>query len=210
MTGIDMALWDIKGKALGVPVWNLLGGKMRDRIRIYGHANTPEAALSLKERGITAIKCGGVSDPVRKVARCARPSATRWTSLIDLHGPPWLTPADAAQLCRALEPYDLMWVEDPIAPENLDGFERIRDQPQRAAGGGRAAGDDLRRARADRARARGRDPARHRPGRRHHADEEDRGHGRGAPHHVGAAFRLARARWRNMPRCMCWPPSRTG
>ena len=41
MTGIDMALWDIKGKALGVPVWNLLGGKVRDRIRIYAHANTP-------------------------------------------------------------------------------------------------------------------------------------------------------------------------
>src|SRR6187549_895512 len=67
MTGIDMALWDIKGKKLGVPVWNLLGGKIRDRIRIYGHAKTPEAALSLKERGITAIKAGGVSDPIRMI-----------------------------------------------------------------------------------------------------------------------------------------------
>ena len=67
MTGIDMALWDIKGKTLGVPVWNLLGGKVRDRVRIYAHAKTPEAALSLKERGITAIKAGGVSDPVRMI-----------------------------------------------------------------------------------------------------------------------------------------------
>ena len=46
---------------------------------------------------------------------------------IDLHGPPWLTPADAAQVGRALEPYDLLFVEDPIAPENLDGYRRIRD-----------------------------------------------------------------------------------
>ncbi len=127
MTGIDMALWDIKGKALGVPVWNLLGGKIRDRIRIYGHANAAETALSLKQRGITAIKCGGVSDPIRKVAMLREAVGDEVDIAIDLHGPPWLTPADAAQLCRALEPYRMMWVEDPIAPENLDGFRRIRD-----------------------------------------------------------------------------------
>ena len=39
MTGIEMALWDIKGKALGKPVWNLLGGQVRDRVRVYAHAN---------------------------------------------------------------------------------------------------------------------------------------------------------------------------
>ncbi|MBL8701221.1 MAG: mandelate racemase/muconate lactonizing enzyme family protein [Alphaproteobacteria bacterium] len=127
MTGIDMALWDIKGKALGVPVWNLLGGKMRDRIRIYGHANTPESALSLKERGITALKCGGVSNPVAKVAQLREAVGEAMDIAIDLHGPPWLTPADAAQVCRALEPYGMMWVEDPIAPENVDGYRRIRD-----------------------------------------------------------------------------------
>ena len=127
MTGIDMALWDIKGKALGVPVWNLLGGKIRDRIRIYGHANSAETALSLKQRGIMAIKCGGVSDPVRKVAMLREAVGDEVDIAIDLHGPPWLTPGDAAQLCRALEPYRMMWVEDPIAPENVDGFRRIRD-----------------------------------------------------------------------------------
>jgi galactonate dehydratase len=127
MTGIDMALWDIKGKALGVPVWNLLGGKVRDRIRIYAHANTPEVALSLKERGITAIKCGGVSDPIRKVAMLRDAVGDSMDIAIDLHGPPWLTPGDAAVLARALEPYGMMWIEDPIAPENLDGYRRIRD-----------------------------------------------------------------------------------
>jgi galactonate dehydratase len=127
MNGIDMALWDIKGKALGVPVWNLLGGRMRDRIRLYAHANTPEAALSLKKRGYTALKCGGVSDPVRKVAALRDAVGDDMDIAIDLHGPPWLTPSDATQLCRALEPYNLMWVEDPIAPDNLEGFRRIRD-----------------------------------------------------------------------------------
>ncbi|NDK49673.1 mandelate racemase/muconate lactonizing enzyme family protein [Rhizobium laguerreae] len=127
MTGIDMALWDIKGKALGVPVWMLLGGKVRDRIPIYSHANTPEHALALKERGIKAIKCGGVADPVRKVAALREAVGDDMDIAIDLHGPPWLTPADACRLVRALEPYELMWVEDPIAPENIDGYRRIRD-----------------------------------------------------------------------------------
>ena len=127
MTGIDTALWDIKGKALGVPVWNLLGGKVRDRVRIYAHANTPEVALSLKARGITALKCGGVSDPVRKVAALREAVGDEMDIMIDLHGPPWLTPGDAAQLARALEPYQLLFIEDPIAPDNLDGYRRIRD-----------------------------------------------------------------------------------
>ncbi|MFC0407235.1 mandelate racemase/muconate lactonizing enzyme family protein [Roseomonas elaeocarpi] len=127
MTGLDMALWDIKGKALNTPVWNLLGGKVRDRIRIYGHANTPEVALSLRDRGVTAFKCGGVADPVRKVAELREAVGDEMDIMIDLHGPPWLTPADAALVARALEPYGLLFVEDPIAPENLDGYRRIRD-----------------------------------------------------------------------------------
>jgi galactonate dehydratase len=127
ITGIDMALWDIKGKALGVPVWNLLGGMVRDKIRIYAHAKTPEVALDLKARGITAIKCGGVSDPVGMVAALREAVGDDMDIMIDLHGPPWLTPGDAAQVARALEPYRLLFIEDPIAPENLDGYKRIRD-----------------------------------------------------------------------------------
>ncbi|MBV9811654.1 MAG: mandelate racemase/muconate lactonizing enzyme family protein [Acetobacteraceae bacterium] len=127
ITGIDMALWDIKGKVLGTPVHNLLGGKLRDRVRIYGHANDTETALSLADRGIHAVKCGGVADPVRKVAMLREALGAEADIMLDLHGPPWLTPRDAARLARALEPYDLLFLEDPVPPENLDGYARIRD-----------------------------------------------------------------------------------
>ena len=127
MTGIDMALWDIKGKVLGVPVWSLLGGQVRSQVRMYAHASTPETALALKARGVTALKCGGVSNPVRKIAALREAVGDEIDLMIDLHGPPWLTPADAATLARELEPYKLLFMEDPIAPENLDGYRRIRD-----------------------------------------------------------------------------------
>src|SRR5262245_33922111 len=58
LSGIDMALWDIKGKALGVPVYELLGGPTRSRVRVYAHAGSPQAIQRLKKRGFTAFKTG--------------------------------------------------------------------------------------------------------------------------------------------------------
>jgi len=127
MSGIDMALWDIKGKVLGTPVWNLLGGQVRDRVRIYSHASAPEVALDLKRRGVTAVKTGGVRDPLRKVAAIREAVGDEMDVMVDLHGPPWMTPKDAIVLGRALEPYHLLFLEDPVAPENLDGLARVGD-----------------------------------------------------------------------------------
>src|SRR4051794_11054865 len=56
LSGIDMALWDIKGKALGVPVYELLGGPTRNRVRVYAHARTFESIREQKARGFTAFK----------------------------------------------------------------------------------------------------------------------------------------------------------
>src|SRR6266853_1945761 len=56
LSGIDQALWDIKGKALGVPVYELLGGPTRTRVRVYAHARTPEALKEKLARGFTAFK----------------------------------------------------------------------------------------------------------------------------------------------------------
>src|SRR5262249_17217216 len=118
---------DIKGKVLQTPLWNLLGGKVRDRIRVYAHANTPEVALSLKARGITAIKTGGVARIVEKVAGLREAVGAEMDIMVDLHGPPWMTTKDAIVTGRALEPYDLLFSEDPIAPESWEQYARIQD-----------------------------------------------------------------------------------
>jgi galactonate dehydratase len=128
LTALEMALWDIKGKALGLPVWQLMGGHFRTRIPVYGHAKTPERALQLREKGIKGVKVsftGGVDiDSVAAVRDAVGPEVD---IMVDAHGPSWMTAADAIRVGRALEPLELLFYEDPVAPENLDALERVRD-----------------------------------------------------------------------------------
>jgi L-alanine-DL-glutamate epimerase-like enolase superfamily enzyme len=125
MTGIEMALWDIKGKALGVPVYELLGGKIRDRVRLYAHAHTADQAHALVDRGFGALKTGGVSDPLSKVALLRRELGDEIDLMVDIHGPPWLTTADAIRMGQALEEYDLLFYEDPVAPEDIESIAKV-------------------------------------------------------------------------------------
>ncbi len=118
IAGIEMALWDLKGKAWGVPVWNLLGGRLRDRVRLYTHAHTPEQCHKYMERGFTAFKTGGVTGTLAKVRRLREELGGGIDLMADVHGPPWLTVPDAIQLGQALEEFDLLFYEDPVAPEN--------------------------------------------------------------------------------------------
>ena len=128
MTGIKMALWDIKGKVLNQPIWNLLGGRFRDTIPVYGHARTPERARELLARGYSAMKVsftGGVDlDRVAAIRDAVGPEVDL---MVDAHGPSWMSATDAILVGRELEKLDLLFYEDPVAPENLDALQRVRD-----------------------------------------------------------------------------------
>lgn len=125
MTGLEMALWDIKGKALGVPVWNLLGGKLRDRVRVYAHAHDAERARQLVDRGYDALKTGGIGNCVETVESIRKEVGPEVDLMVDVHGPPWMTTRDAIALGRELERYDLLFYEDPVAPENVEALARV-------------------------------------------------------------------------------------
>ncbi len=110
MTGIEMALWDIKGKALGQPIWNLLGGRFRDKIRVYGHAKTPERARDLVARGYKAVKVGFTGAvEFDKVAAVREAVGARVGVMVDAHGPSWMTAQDAITVGRELEPLGLLF-----------------------------------------------------------------------------------------------------
>lgn len=137
LSGVDMALWDIKGKALGVPVYELLGGPTRRRVRVYAHARTPSDLRKGLLRGFTAFKCGPAkrrnSRYVETPAQ-VRYAADKFAELrqiagddvdigIDFHGA--ISPALAKLLIKALEPYQPMFVEEPINCQNHDLMAEI-------------------------------------------------------------------------------------
>ncbi len=137
LSGIDMALWDIKGKALGVPVYELLGGPTRDKVRVYAHAGTPEQIKQPSPRGFTAFKTNPAKRrPARYVETPAEVhyAAERFAELrkaggddvdiaIDFHGA--ISPATAKLLIKALEPYQPMFVEEPCQAQNHDVMAEI-------------------------------------------------------------------------------------
>ena len=137
LSGIDMALWDIKGKALGVPVYELLGGPTRRKVRVYAHANTPAAMRPLLKRGFTAFKCGPAkrrSSRYIETPAAIRYAAERFGELrkeagddvdiaIDFHGA--ISPAMAKVLIKALEPHHPMFIEEPINCQNHDIMAEI-------------------------------------------------------------------------------------
>ncbi len=141
IAGIDQALWDIKGKALSVPVSELLGGPVRDKIRVYSWiggdrpADTAEAARSAVGAGFTAVKMNATEelqyvDTHAKVdGVLANVAAVRGVLGpdrgigIDFHGR--VHKAMAKVLVKELEPFKLMFIEEPVLSENAEALREI-------------------------------------------------------------------------------------
>ncbi|MGH2614091.1 MAG: mandelate racemase/muconate lactonizing enzyme family protein [Thermomicrobiales bacterium] len=149
ISAIDVALWDIMGKALGLPVYKLLGGAFQREIRAYASHVMPATPAAVRElaaetvaAGWPALKMGWFpydTEPARDLAmvQAARDGAGPDARLMLDVGPRWDITRDgrpavqlwdaktAAQRIRAWEPYDPFWIEEPLPPDDLDGYRRL-------------------------------------------------------------------------------------
>jgi galactonate dehydratase len=141
ISGIEQALWDIKGKFYNMPVYEMLGGRCRDKIRMYSHCggSTPEEiaanAVRKVEAGFTSIKIGidapvqnidslrFVESQVEKLAAIRSAAGSKLDIAIDFHGR--VSPAMSIRLAQAFEPYYPMFIEEPCLPENVDTMVRV-------------------------------------------------------------------------------------
>jgi len=156
LSAIETALWDLTGKALGVPVYQLLGGKFRDRVRLYcdtalyqRQLPTPDdfarAAREAVEMGFTAVKfdLDQANDPnkydrynwtaspgelqrmVDQITAAREAVGPKIDICVDMHGR--YDAITGEQVARRLEPLNLMWLEEPIAAENVDAYRKITE-----------------------------------------------------------------------------------
>ncbi len=138
LAGFEQALWDLKGKALGLPAWEMLGGKVRDRIRAYAWIGgdrpdeIADAAKARREQGFDAVKMNATAeldwigtprlfDEVIERVRAAQ--AEDMDVGLDFHGR--VHRPLAKQLAKALEPMGLLFIEEPLLSENPEGLAQI-------------------------------------------------------------------------------------
>lgn len=144
ISGIEMALWDIKGKAFDVPVYELLGGAVRDRLQVYSWiggdrpSDVVEMAQQRWNKGFRAVKMNATSEmhyidsyekvdaAVERVASIRDKFGNRMAIGIDFHGR--VHKPMAKVLAKALEPYHPMFIEEPVLPENWESFQNIANE----------------------------------------------------------------------------------
>ncbi|MCZ6677528.1 MAG: galactonate dehydratase [Candidatus Poribacteria bacterium] len=141
ISGVEHALWDIKAKHLGVPVNHLVGGPLRDRVKVYTHfgGNSPEAcaesALQVVEMGFQAIKtdpfrssdgtldAAGMRDAVERIRATREAVGDDVDILIECHG--FLNPATAIRVGQMLEEFSPFFYEESAPPENVDEMAKV-------------------------------------------------------------------------------------
>jgi L-rhamnonate dehydratase len=152
ISGIDIALWDLIGKALRQPVYNLLGGRTRSRIRAYASAgyalhDLDELAARARQHvsdGFTAMKMRFGYGPLdgrsgmRKNVAQVRTLREAVGDDVDLMADAYMgwDAAYAIDMLRQLEPYGLFWIEEPVLPDNYAGYARIRERSRTPVAGG--------------------------------------------------------------------------
>ena len=147
LSGVEMALWDIKGKALGAPVWQLLGGRVREWVPCYANgwfapAKTPEEFAAKAREAVAAGFRGLKWDPfgsaylelgkreLREALRCVAAVAEAVGPEVDLliEGHGRFNVATAVRVARALEDYDIHWFEEPVPPDNLEALAEVKQR----------------------------------------------------------------------------------
>lgn len=138
MSGLDQALWDLNGKLLGVPVWRMMGGKVRDKVRAYAWigGDRPDeigaAAAARRAQGFSAVKMNATAEldwlaaprALADVADRVRAAQAEGMDVgVDFHGR--VHKAMAKQLAKLLEPLGLLFIEEPLLSENLEGLSQI-------------------------------------------------------------------------------------
>ena len=142
LAALDQALWDLRGKAWGVPVYALLGGPTRKHLRVYTHVGIYQPELMIEDAlrdvadGYTAMKTGAWAGDSRlpeveriaafaeRIGQLRAAVGPNVDLMVDDHGRG--RPASGVRLMQALEPFDLFFLEEPTQPDDIEGLARVR------------------------------------------------------------------------------------
>jgi galactonate dehydratase len=124
LAGIDMALWDVTGKLWGVPVYRLLGGPCRDKIRVYPTAKAHKAPPG----GVYghAVNPPDIDNMVRMIKSAREQVGPDGAVMFDAHCA--IPPAALIQFASLVKPYDVLFIEEPAVPGNIEVFKRLKQQ----------------------------------------------------------------------------------